>query len=425
MKNLLLIFLFAGVGCASGPANSKNKIAPNLGACTTTNGAFGASDPSPLYINTEKLLALTEWVKKNHLPILSITASKNGKVFYNLATSALDANSAHYLMSVTKSFTSALMGVVIDRHLVASVDTPVASLLPKSYFGDEKNHARFENLSVREVLGMSALDAPVWPHVATKAAHQRLNEFMAAENRAQFALTQPLLHNPGEDFQYTDVTPAIAAGIIENAAHETMLELANETLFGPMGFQNQEWMHEDRSGIDNGAFGLRLRPIDMQKFGVLYLNHGCWDGQQLLSSEWVERSFTPWIRSATTKMQPDYGWYWWNTDWGNGWNGHLAAGWKGQRIGVFPEKNVVITLTALFDRDDLENEVFGKLVQYFASAVDEPPAWNAEGAALDQKLKEEIEAVRVAPSRISDQTEARMIPANSNKEHHHSFLGAD
>jgi CubicO group peptidase (beta-lactamase class C family) len=56
--------------------------------------------------------------------------------------------------------------------------------------------------------------------------------------------------------------------------------------------RNYEWMHQDPSGIDNGGYGLRLRPIDMQKFGVLYLNGGVWRGEPLISRSWVERSFS-------------------------------------------------------------------------------------------------------------------------------------
>src|SRR5262249_44936220 len=178
---------------------------------------------------------------------------------------------------------------------------------------------------------MSALDAPVFPHLDTPAAKRRLANWWKADNRVNFALSQRLLSSPGHDFQYTAVTCSLAAGAVEYSSGMTMLDLANKTLFRPMDFRNQEWMHEDPSGIDNGAIGLRLRPVDMQKFGILYLGHGCWQGKQLIPRDWVELSFQPWIRTRPDREKPNYGWYWWRSFWGNGWTGHVANGWKGQR----------------------------------------------------------------------------------------------
>ncbi len=79
----------------------------------------------------------------------------------------------------------------------------------------------------------------------------------------------------------------IAGGIVQYATNQSLLDFAKAALFDPMGFQNEEWMHQDRAGFDNASYGLRLRPVDMQKFGILFLNEGCWDGQQLLSKAWV------------------------------------------------------------------------------------------------------------------------------------------
>src|SRR5262249_9504974 len=151
-------------------------------------------------------------------------------------------------------------------------------------------------------------------------------------------------------FQYTDITPMIAVGLVQYAAGKTALEVAEESLFTPMGFRHHEWMHQDPTGHDNGAYGLRLRPIDMQKLGVVYLLPGDWNGRRLLSEAWVERSFSPWIRSEAGERAPDYGWYWW-TERFHGWTAHVANGWKGQRIAVFPDQGLVVTMTGCLESD--------------------------------------------------------------------------
>ena len=89
----------------------------------------------------------------------------------------------------------------------------------------------------------------------------------------------------------------LAVGALQYVTGKGALEFAEEALFRPLDFRNYEWMHQDVSGIDNGGYGLRLRPIDMQKFGILYLHHGNWNGKQLISKNWVDSSFEPWNRS--------------------------------------------------------------------------------------------------------------------------------
>jgi CubicO group peptidase (beta-lactamase class C family) len=119
-----------------------------------------------------------------------------------------------------------------------------------------------------------------------------------------------------------------------------------------------------RWGIDLGGYGLRLRPIDMQKFGVLYLNRGMWRGHPLISREWVERSFVPWNHSRPNARDPDYGWFWWAYTTPAGWSTHAAVGWKGQRIAVLPGERLVVTMTAAFE-DGAENRIFNELMDQF------------------------------------------------------------
>src|SRR5262249_49505416 len=153
--------------------------------------------------------------------------------------------------SATKSFTSALVGVAIGHGLLKGPDQTVSETLPQSLFTNQQAFERFQKVTLKDVLGMSALDAPVFPHLDTPAAKRRLANWWKADNRVNFALSQRLLSSPGHDFQYTAVTCSLAAGAVEYSSGMTMLDLANKTLFRPMGFRNQEWMHEDRSGIDN------------------------------------------------------------------------------------------------------------------------------------------------------------------------------
>jgi CubicO group peptidase (beta-lactamase class C family) len=420
LKYVLFLPLLAIIAVCANTPQKQNTFTVSPAQCTS-GFSFGFDEPEAEGINVQQLVNLTEWVQNNpQIPILSFTISKNGKVVYQLFTSSLTGEESHYVMSVTKSVTSSLVGVAIDRGYLKNTDQNIAELLPPDLFLKPADRSRFSSLTIKDVLGMSALNAPVVPHDPSPEAKQRFQEWFESKNRVRYALTQPLLSNPGTDFLYTDITPSLAAGVVEYATHQTLFDFANENLFEPMQFANQEWMHEDPSGIDNGAYGLRLRPIDMQKFGNLFLNDGCWNGQQLISSKWIEQSFTPWITSGENTYSTDYGWYWWKDVWGKGWTSFGAVGWKGQRIEVFPEQKMVVTMTAIIN-DGSDIRVFSHLIHSYVSNLLEPLPSASNIASIKAKLKRELEEVRTAPSRIAPGIEPRMIPTVSNKERHSPF----
>jgi CubicO group peptidase (beta-lactamase class C family) len=390
---------------------------------------FGVESPENESVDITELIALTQWVKSNNDPILSILISRNGKVVYQLYTSGLDPQEAHYIFSASKSVLSALTGVCIDRKLLPPTSTPINQMLPRDWFPSDTAYTTFGTVTLKDVLAMSALDAPIAPHFTTPEAIKRNLDYFYAENRTKYALTQKVFRHPGKDFLYTDVTCALVSGAIECATHQSLFDFGNSALFEPMGFENQEWMHEDRSGIDNGAYGLRLRPIDMQKFGVLYLNQGTWDGKQLISPAWVHESYHPWIATEAMFLKhPNYGSYWWKVYHApNGWTGEDAIGWKGQYIAVFSKWNTVVTMTALFE-DNGENAVFTQIIKNFvAPAIVKKELYvrpdEATLAAQKQQLAALLDQIQSAPSRLKRNDENRVIPSIEPKESHHPFEG--
>jgi CubicO group peptidase (beta-lactamase class C family) len=240
----------------------------------------------------------------------------------------------------------------------------------------------------------------------------------------KFALDQNLVAHPGEEFNYTDVTPILMTGALQFSTQKSLFDFAKENLFDPMGFKNEEWMHQDKRGFDNGAYGLRLRPLDMQKFGLLYLNSGCWEGRRLISQDWVKTSFNPWIRSRPKNHDPDYGWYWWKDWYSNGWIGHIANGWLGQRIIVFPEQKVVVTMTAEIHDGSEEKVVTNLMNQFVIPAIDGVSDNDGPKSSLNLSLKTSIKKASKI-QKISPLTEYRMIPSTKMKEQHHLFKTED
>jgi CubicO group peptidase (beta-lactamase class C family) len=116
------------------------------------------------------------------------------------------------------------------------------------------------------------------------------------------------------------------------------LEYAEENLFGPLGITDVDWP-ADPQGVTVGFSELRMHPQDMAKIGYLYLNEGEWDGEQVVSSEWVAASSQEHI-SAT--LADGYGYQWWVEDSGI----YLALGYRGQFIYVMPGMDLVVVFTS-------------------------------------------------------------------------------
>lgn len=351
------------------------------------------------------LADMTNYIVRERAPVFSLLISRRGTLVYEMYTHNLTRNHNHYLMSVTKSVTATLVGMAIDKGLIRSTDQAVGEIFPATFFASEHDQKRFLSVTVKDVLAMSALDALVPPHSLTSEAEQRHADFFAASNRAKFALTQKLLPNVGQDFQYQDITPSMAIGMVAVSSGKTSWQFAEENLFRPMGFFNADWEHRDAEGLDLGAYGIRLRPIDMQKFGILYLDGGVFDGKRLLSEDWIKKVREPVIKSDKNNPAANYGYYFWHPYFYNNPASLMASGWRGQYILTIPDKHIVVTMTACF-LDGKENEFFINLVNKYILASLAGSAKKGGSQALKNAL---AQALKSTPINLQN-LEPRMLP---------------
>lgn len=372
--------------------------------------------PQSQGMNPSHLIKLSQWIKDDSRTHFSVLVSRHGKLVYELYTSQLTRDHSHYLMSVTKSVASALVGIAVDRGLIHSPDDSLAELLPQKLFRNTEDRERFRKLTLKHVMGMSALNALIPPHGNSPEDQERAREMFVSDSEVEFALLQKLVDSPGVTFQYNDITPALVSGVLAAKTGENLFEFAKKNLFDPLGFKNSEWMNQDQSGLDRSGFGLRLRPYDMLKFGNLYLNGGLWQGKRLLSEAWVKKSFDAYMRIRPDAVMNNYGWFWWaGTTGSKPWKVYSASGWKGQRIAVVPELDLVVVLTAYLN-DGSEEEVFQKIMGDFVIPSTQSESSAAELAADTAKLKEILTSIQAQPMKLPEGAEARMVPSIQAKE---------
>jgi len=134
---------------------------------------------------------------------------------------------------------------------------------------------------------------------------------------------------------------------------------AQKELFAPLGISSFSW-DTDSKGIPIGGWGLQITPRDMAKLGYLYLHNGTWDGQQIVSAEWV-RAATQ--KHVGTDSQLGYGYQWWIYP---SFGAYTALGRNGQTIFVVPDLKLVIVTTAALDGHE---EIFQLIEKYIVPAA--------------------------------------------------------
>lgn len=156
-------------------------------------------------------------------------------------------------------------------------------------------------------------------------------------------------HN-GEHWIYNGGATALLARLIAKGTGKSLHEFAQQTLFGALGITGTEW-ECGKDGEALAASGLRITPRDLARIGVMALNGGRWDGQQVVPAEWLAASFTPAVSMPDGRR---YGYQWYLGAVGRD-DGRRGVRWEemvsaigngGQRLFLLPRLELVVAVTA-------------------------------------------------------------------------------
>ena len=258
----------------------------------------------------------------------------------------------HPVMSCTKSFTSAFIGIAIDKGFIKSVNQSIFDYLPdhQQLKTNNKNYITIEHL-------LTMTSGLAWDEWNAAHGGQLTNDYdhlYVVDDQIKAVLERPWWAAPGEFFTYNGGGIVILGEILKNATGMNMDEFAKKYLFEPLGIDSASWWSYPNGRLET-ASSLSLTPRDMLKFGVLYLNNGNWNGEQIISSEWVEKSSTVYKNNVAINLPiedsgiNDYGYTWWISELDH--NGkkikmYRANGWGGQTIMVIPELEMVVVFTS-------------------------------------------------------------------------------
>lgn len=194
------------------------------------------------------------------------------------------------------------MGIAIDKGYIKSINQNVLDFFPD--YQVKRNEKTIQHITLKNLLTMTAT-------FKYKSGPYHFIKYFMSNNKLKFSLD--LLGGKGQigEFEYIPFVAAdILSGILINATGQSVFDFATENLFSPLGitvernillhntkeqmkFNNSTNMSgwiTDSKGLNTGGWGLTLSSLDMTKIGQLCLDDGMWNGQQIVSPNWINES---------------------------------------------------------------------------------------------------------------------------------------
>ena len=341
-------------------------LAPPPGAPASTPWPDGdlTVDSAPSGVNPAALEAASDWAFERDTPeqvTLSLLVVKDGEIVHERYAPGMDVTTRTRTWSTAKSIASTLIGMLVDEGRM-SLDAPLGfDWFPKADAADQDPRAA---ITLRHVLNMSSGLEPVDNSGLEYATGSGLS-YWAGASSVHGARSRALIREPGTNWDYENYDTLLAIYALKQVlGDETAYrEFPRRALLDRIGMRNT-LVSTDRFGDFILSSQLYTNARDLARFGLLYLNGGVWNGERLISEEWIDFVRTP--APATAHRGNFYGGQFWlvpddRTDVPS--DAYSTSGNRGQFVVIVPSHNAVIVRRGLdwgrqgFDRWSMTREV--------------------------------------------------------------------
>jgi len=367
LKKLTLIFIIFILGfafsCSKNPTSDDD--VPENGYVYVqppeTGDGWQTASLNDVGMNKNKIVDLINKIQNQvYQEVHSVVIVKDGKLVFEEYFSGHDfgyygenyhgryinfnRDTRHNTHSATKSITSALVGIAIDKGFIKSVNDSIFSYLPK--YASLKNEQK-SKITIEHLLTMtSGLQWNEWDISVSESNHD-IVRFNSSSDPINYLLSKPMLTTPGTSFYYNGGAVDLLGEIVKSASEWTVKQFSQKYLFEPLGISNYQWQTLYPSGITCCHGDIYIIPRDLAKFGFLFLNNGVWNGNQIISEGWVKKSTETYI-NLNLSWADSYGYLWWLKKYhanNKTYDSFFAEGWGGQKIAVFPGLKMVVVFT--------------------------------------------------------------------------------
>ncbi len=290
--------------------------------------AFSFSAPEDEGFSSKGLSDIFTYVKEKKPNIHSLLIIRNKKIVLDAYFYPFRPDLRHDLASCTKSVTSILIGIAIDKGYIKSEDQLVSLFFPEIKLTGKG----FETLSIKDLLAMkSGFDC------GFSNEDSLFNELFPSDNWPKFIFDIPFVADPGQQFSYCSCNYYLLAEIIYRATGSSPEDFAKKYLFNELGIKSVYWS-KNKQGINYGWGDLALKPIDLAKIGQLLLDGGKWNNKSIISANWVKKA-----KSMNTVFPNGNGYgygFWIDKD-----HAYNAEGRGTQRLHIDSIHNAIVVVT--------------------------------------------------------------------------------
>ena len=325
----------------------------------------------PSGVDAAALEAASDWAFDRESPeqvTLSLMVVHDGKILHERYAPGVEMTTKTRTWSTAKSIAVTLIGMMVDEGRL-SLDEPLGfDWLPEARSPETDPRDR---ITLRHVLNMSSGLESIDNGGLEYATGSGLS-YWAGASSVNGALSRALFREPGTYWDYENYDTLLGVYALKRALGDdrAYLEFPRRRLFDRIGMRNT-LPSVDRFGDFILSSQVYTNARDLARFGLLYLNGGVWNGERLISEEWIDFVRTP--APATAAIGNQYGGQWWLVPDGRDdvpTDAYSTAGNRGQYVVVVPSHDLVIVRRGLdygrqgFDRWDLTREVlkaFGRV----------------------------------------------------------------
>ncbi|MBN1273242.1 MAG: serine hydrolase [Candidatus Aminicenantes bacterium] len=298
-------------------------------------------------IDKKDLEILTQRISNSDFGYLrSLILIKDGNLIYEGCFFGARRDDRYTIYSVSKTFTSALFGIAMDKGFIKTVDQALLPFFPE--YKNMTNDPLKKNIKIHHLLSLSSgfdWDESTFSYEDRRNIHVQME---MTNDWIRFILQRPMRDKPGERWLYNTGNVQLLSAIIKKTTGLYLHEFAEKQLFGPLKIKNYYW-NTDPSGYTcagGSDGGLRLKARDIAKLGCLYTNKGIWNGKRILSEAWIKKSTQGYI---TTRGDRQYGYLWHvgiDKTYEQPYKFFYHSGSGGHLLMVYPELNLAIVINS-------------------------------------------------------------------------------
>ena len=312
------------------------------------NDGWEVASLSEVGINTSKIESITHQIltEGRFEDILSMVIIKNGKLVHEAYSPYCQRNSVYFLASITKTVTSTLIGIAIDKGFIKSENSSLFDLLPQ--FASEIKDPGKKKITLKHIMTMCS--GLKWFEHGSSYNDLGNSEHLMVDTDywIRYVALKPLQEKPGTKFLYDTGGVHLLSAVIKNATGLHANEFAEKYLFHPLGIYAYQWNKDSQgyscTGGTDGGVGLRAR--DLAKFGWLFFKDGTWKGKQIISLKWIKEATKKHIKRLYRRGY--YGFNWFpgsKTIKGKTFDYVASFGYGGQTLYLVPELDLVLVFT--------------------------------------------------------------------------------